>query len=74
MTDFWFKNPAGKFIFDVLVGAVIGAATAVLDLGPTSTFDEARSALAWAAILGARSAASTALVAAVRALKARNSP
>lgn len=66
------KNPLGKFLLDIAVGAVIGAATATLALDPAVTGREAIGLIVGGATNGIRSIASSALVAALAALRDRS--
>lgn len=65
------RNPLGKLLLDLAVGAAIGAATATLALDPGVTGREAIGLIVGGATNGIRSIASTALVAALAALRNR---
>lgn len=63
------RSPLGKLIFDVLVGAVIGAGVAALALPDSATAAESFGAVIGGAVLGANRAAREALALAMRQLR-----
>lgn len=69
MQAFFFKHPIGKFLFDVVTGAILGAAIATLALPESASGKEALGLILGAAQGGARSAASTALIGVIRTLR-----
>lgn len=69
MSNFFFKNPLGKFVFDVFAGGVIAAGLAAVSLSADASVDLTLSTIFGAFIGGVRSAAASAVLAAVRALR-----
>ena len=69
MGTFFFKNPVGKFLFDLGAGAVIGAGLATLALPGDASTHQAFGAILGGAQGAIRSVASTALVGAIRTLR-----